>query len=197
MIQLRLGFWLKGWNQLCAFNPGDVVSEVNLVRNWKPLGKVRSKISSCPPLPSIWKWNVDGSSRGKPSSAGIGGVLRDCRSIVYAQLAASVGVRESNVAEFLTIIFTLEICLEYDWLRRDNIIIESDSKNALSWINKAGSCPWNLRFCYIKLRNILLLLKNVLFVHVNRESNNSADLLVKRRVTTKGRIIEWFTQNIL
>jgi len=46
------------------------------------------------------------------------------------------------------------------------------------------------------LRNILLVLRNVLFVHVNREAKNSADLLAKRGVTTKGRIIEWFTQNI-
>ncbi|MCH93148.1 N-terminal acetyltransferase complex ARD1 subunit-like protein [Trifolium medium] len=60
------------------------------------------------PAQNEWKWNVDGSSKGKPGAAGIGGVLRNDRGDIVAQFAASIGVRDSNEAEFLAIVFALE-----------------------------------------------------------------------------------------
>lgn len=39
-----------------------------------------------PPDDQTLKWNVDGSSKGKPGPAGIGGVLRDHLGIVKRYL---------------------------------------------------------------------------------------------------------------
>jgi hypothetical protein len=53
LIKVKVGFWMRGW---CP--------------EWQR------------PPRNEWKWNVDGSSRGKPGAAGIGGVLHnDWRNI--------------------------------------------------------------------------------------------------------------------
>lgn len=112
---------------------------------------------------------MDGSSKGKPGMAGIGGLLRDHQGEIRAMFAASVGERDSNEAEFMAIVFALEMSLQQDWLQQAEIIVESDSKNALVWVERKEEYPWNLRFYCNKLNNILLILKNVSFVHNNRE----------------------------
>jgi ribonuclease HI len=130
--------------------------------------------------------------KGKPGAASIGGVLwNDCGEIL-AEFAASVGIKDSNEAEFLAIVFALEQCLDKGWLSGGTITIESDSKNALAWVNKSEDCPWSLRFACNKLRNILLSLNVVKFVHVNREANSSADVLAKRGSNMVGSWIQWY-----
>lgn len=42
---------------------------------------------------------MDGSSKGKPGEAGIGGVARDEKGEVWGLFSESVGVKESNETE--------------------------------------------------------------------------------------------------
>jgi ribonuclease HI len=98
-----------------------------------------------------------------------------------------VGIRDSNEAEFLAIDFALEMCLDRTDCVDMNLIVESDSKNALAWVNNASLCPWGLRFVHNKLKNILMVLKKVLFIHICRESNQEADALAKRGSLLQGR----------
>lgn len=45
------------------------------------------------------------------SAAGIGGVLRDGHGTIKGKFAALVGIRDSNEAEFMAIVFALELSL--------------------------------------------------------------------------------------
>jgi hypothetical protein len=63
------------------------------------------------------------------------------------QIAVSIGIKDSNEAGFLAIVFALEQYLDKEWLSSSNIIVESGSKNALAWVNNSESCPWSLSFC--------------------------------------------------
>lgn len=145
---------------------------------------------SPPPLNKV-KWNVDGSSKWKPGPAGIGGILRNDQGITIALFAASVGIRDSNEAEFMAIVFALEMSIQQEWLKEIEIIIETVSRNALAWINRKEECPWKLRFHCNKLRNLLLLLKNVTFVHRNREANHFEDSLAKEGAEMEGTWSMW------
>lgn len=69
--------------------------------------------------------------------------------------------------------------------------MESDSKNALSWVSKKEECPRKLRFYGNKITNILLILKNVSFVHINREANDYPDALAKEGSHMEGTWITW------
>lgn len=67
----------------------------------------------CPPPQNKIKLNVDGSTRSKPGHVGIGGILRDEIGNIKAMFVASVGVRDSNEAEFLAIIL-MEMSIQQD-----------------------------------------------------------------------------------
>lgn len=68
--------------------------------------------------------------------------------------AASVGIRYSNEAEFMTIVYALEMSLQQEWIKQMEIIIETDSKNALTWVNKKEECLWICGFIVIKIKCI-------------------------------------------
>ncbi|GJT03943.1 reverse transcriptase [Tanacetum coccineum] len=53
----------------------------------------------CAPTHGALKFNVDGSAMGKPSVAGIGGLLRNTDGVVLAIFSMSLGILDSNVAE--------------------------------------------------------------------------------------------------
>lgn len=163
------------------------------VSSWKSNPKPRLQSTWEPPPSKTWKWNVDGSARGKPGPTGIGGVLRDEKGTILSKFAAGVGIRESNEAEFLAIVKALELSMGRDWLKHGNLIVESDSKVALSWA-KSG-CPWKLQFYGNKLRNLLLVLGNVSMIHKNRESNEIADNLAKDGSSLGGSWVKWFDDN--
>jgi ribonuclease HI len=55
-------------------------------------------------------------------------------------------LRDSKEAEFLAIVFALKLSLDREWLRKRDIIVESDSQNALARVHRKDSCPWNFRF---------------------------------------------------
>lgn len=99
LIRLRLGFWLRSWKQNCPYSPGEVVHNLECVKSWKEKKIERPAIVWCPPPLNKIKWNVDGFSRGKPSLAGIGGILRNAQGTTRAMFAALVGIRDSNEAK--------------------------------------------------------------------------------------------------
>jgi len=86
----------------------------------------------------------------------------------------------------LDIVFALELSKNKVWLQHGDILIESDLKNALSWMRNLNICPWELRFHCNKLSNILVELPKVSFVHVNQEANAIADVLAKEGSSMEG-----------
>lgn len=116
-------------------------------------------------------------------------MLRDDSGCVLAKFAAFVGVRDSNEAEFIVIVIALEVSLEKDWLKRGCLIVESNSKVAISWAKT--NCPWKLRFYSNKLRNLLALLRNVYLTHKNREPNGIADGVAKEGSAMEGSWVRW------
>ncbi|KAK2449388.1 hypothetical protein QL285_008590 [Trifolium repens] len=88
---------------------------------------------------------------------------------VFSTIAISIGIKDSNEAEFLAIVFALKQSLDKEWLSSSNIIVKSDSKNALAWVNNCESCPWSLR-----------------------EANSVADELEKKGSSMEGTWIQWY-----
>ena len=79
------------------------------------------------PLIESLKFNVDGSSKGKPGLAGIGGVLRDYSGKVKAIFSKAIGLTDSNVAELLAVSKALRIFLSSKCISSHKLIIENDS----------------------------------------------------------------------
>ncbi|KAK3183003.1 hypothetical protein Dsin_030289 [Dipteronia sinensis] len=116
----------------------------NLLLNTRDLckdsktGKVVSRGTWFPPQHDTLKFNVDGSARGAPGQAGIGGVLRDSNGKVLCLFSSYIGVQSSIAAEIYAIQRACQLCQAKESLRRKKIDIISDSAVAVSWINEEG-----------------------------------------------------------
>ncbi|KAK0574812.1 hypothetical protein LWI29_029477 [Acer saccharum] len=86
----------------------------------------------------VLKFNIDGSARGSPGLAGMGGVLRDASGKVLCLFSNHLGIQFSNTTEILAIHKAVHICADSSTLSARNIIIISDSKVAVSWVNNDG-----------------------------------------------------------
>ena len=126
-----------------------------------------------------FKFNVDGAAKGKPGPAGIGGILRDENGKVWLRFSKSIGITESNEAEIYAIREAMLIFSASRWVPSIGLMIESDSKNAVGWVEHPSDTPWRLRKW---IAHISLLKKNFAdfkIAHVYREANGDADELAK------------------
>ena len=107
------------------------------------------------------------------------GFIRDDNGKVWLRFSKSIGVTKSNEAEICTIREALLIFSASRWASSVGLIIESDSKNAVLWMEQPDETPWRLRKW---TTHISLLKKNISdfkIVHVLREANGEADELTK------------------
>ena len=182
IVKLRLMWWAKAaWPNVIG-DPLDFFRCPNFAMVTKSkIMEPRCKSWECPTM-GFMKFNVDGASRGKPGHAGIGGLLRDDKGKVWMEFSKSIGISESNEAEICAIREAILMFCASRWVATHGLIIESDSKNAVKWIECPEEVPWRLRKW---VSHIGLLLKNCSsyrVVHVFREANREADKLAKEGV---------------
>ena len=79
---------------------------------------------------------------GKPGPAGVGGVLRDMNGRVRGMFSVNIGVADSNFAELYAILEALELFMSFEEGNGCGLFIESDSSNAVSWVNEANYVCW-------------------------------------------------------
>ena len=80
-------------------------------------------------------FNDDGSARGNPRQADIGGVLRDGNGKILCLFLASIGISDSTLADVPAIHRACTL-ISSSMLSHDRCItILSDSKSVVSWIN--------------------------------------------------------------
>ena len=134
------------------------------------------------PLGSL-KFNVDGSARGKPGPAGIGGILKDCMAATKAVFSRAIGVADLNVAELLAVREALRIFAASKWVFSHKLIIESDSSNAVKWVRHPQGAPWAMKNYISHIETLKGLLIGWDIVHTLREGNEIPDALTKSGVT--------------
>ncbi|KAK3219107.1 hypothetical protein Dsin_013077 [Dipteronia sinensis] len=175
----KLNDWMEEWLNLCC--------EVKSSRAWMIVFHAICR--------SIWefrnnvvfnqdalKFKVDGSSRGNPALAGIGGILLNH---VYATLCMFSSFLEAGIsssfAEISAILEACELCEKVSHTAVKCIIIESDSKSAVSWVNgDAGFGNVRSMNMILDIREILSRNESKILVQfVPRSGNVSANLLAK------------------
>ncbi|KAL4367510.1 hypothetical protein GQ457_05G003450 [Hibiscus cannabinus] len=93
-----------------------------------------------PPSLGEMKFNVDGAV--SVGSAGCGGVLRTSEGEVRAMFSALVPIFEADFAEVYAIKTALAIFIEASWNVKTNLLVETDSQLAISWIRNVLSRSW-------------------------------------------------------
>jgi ribonuclease HI len=134
-----------------------------------------------PPLNNDLIFNVDGSARGNPNRAGIGGVLRDVRGQILCLFSASIGAANSILAKVLAIHRACELVSTCQFSDDKNITIMSDCKAAVSWINGEGFGNLSLVRLVYDIRQLIMSRNNISIVFTPRSSNSLSDILAKAR----------------
>ncbi|XVF41900.1 hypothetical protein PTKIN_Ptkin01aG0317600 [Pterospermum kingtungense] len=106
---------------------------------------------------SIWLVRNDVVFNNKPGHAGIGGTLRNHLGLELCNFSKYVGVHDSNVAKLLAIKEALEVFTASSWCSNKKLIIESDSKIVVGWVNKPNTAPWRIQIQASQQRSARLL----------------------------------------
>ena len=144
-----------------------------------------------PPSGEDLFFNIDGSAKGSPGEAGIGGVLRDSRGKVLGLFSSYVGCLDSNSAELFALHRACSLLASFPSLASRKVIIASDSKVIVSWINGDNFGSFALVDMVYDLRSFLQHNKDVSVIFMHRGSNSFADGLAKRGSSNCGERLEW------
>jgi ribonuclease HI len=123
--------------------------------------------------------HFDGGSRGNPGPAGIGAVVTDPSSDPPARLASVseyIGDTTNNVAEYRALIAGLEAARAFP---ARAVEVRGDSMLVIKQVEGA----WKVKQAHLRplmedVRRLLAAYEHVALVHVPREQNTDADLLV-------------------
>ena len=193
LIIHRADMWLKALGVDGPLHSQSLWLSAEAIRKFRPPPKPhRKSLGWQPPTFGVLKWNVDGSSLGKPGPAGVGGVLRDHEGLVKVIFSVPCGIIDSNLAEVIAIRKALQVLSLKPEYHNVNIIVESDSFNAISWLtNSEVEIPWKFHFERSLIDNLKNQFYNVSFIHTLRENNSMADAFAKQGVYRDIDFIAW------
>lgn len=121
---------------------------------------------------------TDGGSRGNPGNSAIGGVGFDEDGEEVFRYSKFLGIHTNNFAEYSSLIFALEKCLEF---KADEVFATSDSELMVRQINGIYKVrDKNIKVLFEKVLSLAKKFKSFKIVHKRRSEEKMplADALV-------------------
>jgi ribonuclease HI len=123
---------------------------------------------------------TDGGARGNPGPAGIGVYILDEERKVVKTAKEFIGHATNNQAEYRAVLLALEKAKE---LEADFLDFYLDSELVVKQLNREYRVKdQDLASLFVKIYNLTLGFKKVIFSHVRREQNKEADKLVNEAI---------------
>ncbi|KAK3197913.1 hypothetical protein Dsin_021328 [Dipteronia sinensis] len=198
--------WCIGWQNLCpapnSIRAWGVAFFAVIWTTWECRNQILFKGAQLgsggrrtdvwrPPQMDTFKFNVDGSTKGSSGQSGMGGVLRDSSGRVICLFSSYLGIHDANTIEILVVRKACEICA----LRRDlinwRVVVDSDSKVVVSWVNNEGFGSLKHVNTIYEIQGILRFLSNIEVIYNPRSSNSFADMLAKNGSSQSGDFVFW------
>lgn len=196
LILARLSWWIKGWADPFPYSSDDIIRNPWCLQWSKPRPSIscpgiHHSITWCPPQHQEIKWNVDASYEPRCNLSAIGGVLRSEGGAFMCLFSCPIPPMEINSAEVYAIYRAIKITSASSMAKNHQIIIESDSQNAVSWCNDLNGGPWNLNSMLNYIRSSSHLGLKVSITHKGRASNIVADALAKQGLRRDADFVAW------
>ncbi|EOX99663.1 Uncharacterized protein TCM_008400 [Theobroma cacao] len=137
------------------------------------------------------KFNVDGAANGSPGAARIEGLLRNEKREVFIKFSKAISRGDSNLVEYLSIGEAFILFSNSIWVHNHSLVIESDSRNAIRWINDPSKTPWRLRKWMLHIEVLKKRVTDWKIRHRLREGNREANLLAKEGVGREVDLVEF------
>ncbi|KAK3169154.1 hypothetical protein Dsin_000058 [Dipteronia sinensis] len=181
LVKFRVAWWFKHHGKGSSEHLTSIMFDISArCINTIKIKKTKLKDWMPPSFDSL-KFNVDGSAKGAPGLAGMGGVLMYSNRKILCIFSSFLGVKDANSAEIEAIHRACSLCVSNDDLR----------DRAVSWVNEGdfGSLK-HINLIY-DIRNILHYLSNTVVLYNSRATNSFADLLAKKGSSRNGDFIQW------
>ncbi|KAK2656639.1 hypothetical protein Ddye_009691 [Dipteronia dyeriana] len=192
LVKFRVAWWFKNLGKGSSESISLIITDIVVRCLNQGKVKVPKMRDWIPSQPKFLKFNVDGSARGSLGQAGIGRVLRDQSKRVLCSFSIYVGCQDVITVELLVIVKACDMCVLKNELLGKKVIISSDSKNTVSWINNSGLRNINFMQQIYNIRYFNLKFGHMCVEFNPRESNMMADSLVKKGVEGDLYVINWF-----
>ncbi|EOY00278.1 Uncharacterized protein TCM_010121 [Theobroma cacao] len=101
---------------------------------------------------------------------------------ILIKFSKAIGRGDSNLAEYLGIREAFILFSNSIWANNYYLVIESDSRNAIKWINDPRKTPWRLRKWMLHIEVLKKRVKGWKARHTLREGNRKADQLANEGV---------------
>lgn len=126
---------------------------------------------------------IDGGTRGKPRSSGIGVVIEHSGGR-RVEISQWIGADDNNYAEYAALLVALEYAVAF---RCRRLQVLSDSEVVVKQINGEYNCQSaGLRLIYERCKELIALLEEFEISHIRREFNNDANRLVSAAMQRAG-----------
>ena len=124
-----------------------------------------------------FKLFTDGGARGNPGPSGIGGILYKNDKILDS-FSEYIGEGTNNQAEYTAILRGVELALKHNI---DILVCYLDSELVVKQLKREYKVKnKELAKIFIKVYNLTLKFKKIIFFHIRREKNKEADALVNK-----------------
>jgi ribonuclease HI len=118
---------------------------------------------------------IDGGTRGKPRSSGIGVVMEHAGGR-RVEISQWIGADDNNYAEYAALLVALEYAVAF---RSRRLQVFSDSEVVVKQIRGEYSCQSpSLRLIHQRCKDLIGLLDEFAITHIRREFNSDANRLV-------------------
>lgn len=119
---------------------------------------------------------TDGGARNNPGPAGIGAVLYDENKKIIAEISEYIGEATNNQAEYKALLAAIKKAKE---LGAEEVEFFLDSELVVKQLNREYRVKdKDLAPLFVRIYNLTLGFKKVIFKHIRREFNKEADRLV-------------------
>ncbi len=119
---------------------------------------------------------TDGGARGNPGPAGIGAVIYDGQKNKVAEISEFIGEATNNQSEYKAVIAAIK---KAKTIGATELEFYLDSELVVKQLNREFKVKnEELAPLFVKIYNITLDFKKVIFKHIPREMNKEADRLV-------------------
>ncbi|OGF23743.1 hypothetical protein A3H09_02665 [Candidatus Falkowbacteria bacterium RIFCSPLOWO2_12_FULL_45_13] len=128
---------------------------------------------------------TDGGARGNPGPAGIGAVILDQRGSAVKEISQYIGEATNNQAEYQALLAGVNAAKA---LGARELEVFLDSELVVKQLNREYRVKdKDLAPLFVKVYNLTLGFKKVIFKHIRREKNELADRLVNLALDKAGK----------
>ncbi|OMO71317.1 hypothetical protein CCACVL1_18294 [Corchorus capsularis] len=182
IVGFKVAYWCKAKWTNGAISIDDFIRVSECIQIDSVGGKKRPHLDWFTPNNGQLKFNVDGTTKWQPGEAGIGGILRDESGSTKVVFSKPIGLADSNLAELLAIKEAFLIFAASNWADEKELIVESDLKIALKWVNDPCLGPWRFRQILFQIEGYKKKIIRWFVKHIFKEINSIADCLAKSSI---------------